>query len=136
VRQLLSAAMFGLVLLVVPDGLAVAGSVLSDTGLIVSIVCGGAIGGYSYVLWYRSIRKIGVARAMALNISYALWGAVFAWSLRHAPLTLLAIAGCAAVTSGAVLTILSNRVESTLRDLDSSTSVATRGSASTDDGSP
>jgi drug/metabolite transporter (DMT)-like permease len=136
VRELLSAAMFGLVLLVVPDGLAVAGSVLSDTGLIVSIVCGGAIGGYSYVLWYRSIRKIGVARAMALNISYALWGAVFAWSLRHAPLTLLAIAGCAAVTSGAVLTILSNRVESTPRDLDSSTSVATRGSASTDDGSP
>jgi hypothetical protein len=44
---------------------------------------------------------------MALNISYAMWGAFLAWSLRHAPRTLLAITGCATVTSGAVLTILS-----------------------------
>ena len=27
------------------------------------------VGGYSYAIWYRSISKIGVARAMALNIS-------------------------------------------------------------------
>ena len=50
---------------------------------------------------------------MALNISYAMWGAVFAWVLHDAPLTLLALAGCAVVTAGAVLTILSGRDEST-----------------------
>ena len=71
------------------------------------------IAAYSYVVWYRSIREIGVARAMALNISYAMWGAVFAWILHDAPLTLLALAGCAVVTAGAVLTILSGRDEST-----------------------
>jgi hypothetical protein len=38
----------------------------------VPIVGAGVIGGYSYVVWYRSIRKIGVARAMALNISYVM----------------------------------------------------------------
>jgi drug/metabolite transporter (DMT)-like permease len=111
VRELLSAAMFGLVLLAVPGGIAAAGSLIADTGLIVPITCAGMIGGYSYAIWYRSIRKIGVARAMALNISYAVWGAIFAWSLLQAPLTLFAIAGCVVVTGGAVLTILSGRPE-------------------------
>jgi drug/metabolite transporter (DMT)-like permease len=113
VQKLLSAIMFGLLLLLIPSGIATVGSVMANTGLIVPIVCAGMIAGYSYVAWYRSIREIGVARAMALNISYAMWGAVFAWSLRHAPLTLLALAGCAVVTAGAVLTILSGRDEST-----------------------
>jgi hypothetical protein len=113
VQKLLSAIMFGLVLLVIPRGIATFGSVMANAGLIVPIVCAGMIAGYSYVMWYRSIREIGVARAMALNISYAMWGAVLAWSLRHAPLTLLALTGCAVVTAGAVLTILSGRDEST-----------------------
>jgi drug/metabolite transporter (DMT)-like permease len=113
VQKLLSAIMFGLVLLVIPSGIATVGSVMANTGLIVPIVCAGMIAGYSYVVWYRSIREIGVARAMALNISYAMWGALFAWSLRHAPLTLLALTGCAVVTAGAVLTILSGRDEPT-----------------------
>ena len=56
-----------------------------NAGLLVPIVCAGMIAAYSYVVWYRSIRKIGVARAMALNISYAMWGAVFAWSLPMLP---------------------------------------------------
>jgi drug/metabolite transporter (DMT)-like permease len=111
VRELLSAGMFGLVLLAVPGGIAAAGSVIANTGLIVPIICAGMIGGYSYAIWYRSIRKIGVARAMALNISYAVWGAIFAWSLLQAPLTLFAITGCAVVTGGAVLTIFSGRLE-------------------------
>jgi drug/metabolite transporter (DMT)-like permease len=111
VRELLSAAMFGLVLLVVPGGVATAARVAADPGLIVPIVGAGVIGAYSYVLWYRSIRTVGVARAMALNISYAMWGALFAWSLQHVVLTLPAILGCVAVTAGAVATILSGRLE-------------------------
>ena len=113
VQKLLSAIMFGVVLLVIPGGIATVGSVMAIAGLIVPIVCAGMIAAYSYVVWYRSIREIGVARAMALNISYAMWGAVLAWILHDAPLTLLALAGCAVVTAGAVLTILSGRDEST-----------------------
>ena len=113
VQKSLSAIMFGLVLLVVPRGIATVGSVMAIAGLIVPIACAGVIAAYSYVVWYRSIREIGVARAMALNISFALWGAVFAWIVRDAPLTLLAFTGCAVVTAGAVLTILSGRDEST-----------------------
>jgi drug/metabolite transporter (DMT)-like permease len=114
-REVLSAAMFGLIVLVVPGGVATVGQVVADTALLVPIVGAGVIGGYSYFVWYRSIRKIGVARAMALNISYAMWGALFAWSVLHAPLTLLAITGCAVVTAGAVLTILSGRTPPTGR---------------------
>jgi drug/metabolite transporter (DMT)-like permease len=111
VRELLSAAMFGLVLLAVPGGVATAGMMIADTGLAVPIVVAGMVGGYSYAIWYRSIRKIGVAPAMALNISYAMWGALFAWGLHQTPVTLLAIGGCAVVTAGAVVTILSGGIE-------------------------
>jgi drug/metabolite transporter (DMT)-like permease len=108
-RELLSAAMFGLVVLAVPGAVTAVGGIVADTWLIVLIAGAGAIGGYSYAIWYRSIRKIGVARAMALNISYAMWGVLFAWIVLHAPPAPLAIAGCVVVSAGAVLTILSGR---------------------------
>jgi drug/metabolite transporter (DMT)-like permease len=113
VRELLSAAMFGFLLLAVPGGTAAAGAMIADTGLVLPIVGAGMVGGYSYAVWYRSIRKIGVAPAMALNISYAMWGALFAWSLRQTPMTLLAVGGCVVVTAGAVVTILSGGHEPT-----------------------
>jgi drug/metabolite transporter (DMT)-like permease len=108
-RELLSAVMFGLVVLAVPGAVTAVGGIVADTGLIVLIAGAGAIGGYSYAIWYRSIRKIGVARAMALNISYAMWGVLFAWIVLHAPPAPLAITGCVVVSAGAVLTILSGR---------------------------
>ena len=108
-RELLSAVMFGLVVLAVPGAVTAVGGIVADTWLIVLIAGAGAIGGYSYAIWYRSIRKIGVARAMALNISYAMWGVLFAWIVLHAPPAPLAITGCVVVSAGAVLTILSGR---------------------------
>ena len=108
-RELVSAAMFGLIVLVVPGGVTAVGLVVNDADLLVPVVAAGVIGGYSYVVWYSSIRRIGVARAMALNISYAMWGALFAWALLLAPLDPLAVAGCVVVTAGAVLTILPGR---------------------------
>jgi len=108
-RELLSAGMFGLLVLVVPGAVATVGQVVADAGLTVLIAGAGVIGGYSYVIWYRSIRTIGVARAMALNISYAMWGVLFAWIVLHAPPAPLAITGCVVVSAGAVLTILSGR---------------------------
>jgi drug/metabolite transporter (DMT)-like permease len=110
VRELLSAVMFGVVLLVIPGGMATTAAIAVDARLIVPIACAGMIGGYSYVLWYRSIRRIGAARAMALNISYAMWGALLAWSLQDVVLAPLALAGCVVVSAGAVMTILSGRV--------------------------
>ena len=107
VRELLSAVMFGLLLLAVPGGVGAVGMVVADPGLVLPVVGAGMVGAWSYVLWYRSIRTIGVARASALNISYAMWGALFAWGVYRTPMALLAIGGCVLVTAGAVVTILS-----------------------------
>jgi drug/metabolite transporter (DMT)-like permease len=112
VRELLSAVMFGLLLLVVPGSAAAARTVMAHADLALPVVGAGMVGAWSYVLWYRSIRTIGVARASALNISYAMWGALFAWSVYGTPLALLAIGGCVLVTAGAVVTILSGGHES------------------------
>jgi drug/metabolite transporter (DMT)-like permease len=109
VRELLSTAMFGVAVLVVPGGCAAVDRMVGDSGLLAPIVVAGVVGAYSYVAWYRSIRKIGAARAMALNISYAMWGVLFAWGLQRAGVTPLAITGCVVVTAGAILTILSGR---------------------------
>ena len=57
VQKSLSAIMFGLVLLVIPRGIATVSSVMAIAGLIVPIVCAGVIAAYSYVVWYRSIRR-------------------------------------------------------------------------------
>ncbi len=109
VREFLSAVMFGIAVLVVPGGFAVVGQIVGDGELALPIVVAGVVGGYSYAIWYRSIRKIGVARAMALNVSYAMWGVLFAWGLQRSSVTVMAICGCAVVTVGAVLTIMSGR---------------------------
>ena len=107
VRELFSAIMFAVVLLAVPGGLGTAETVVATRDLFAPIIVAGFIGGYSFAIWYHSIRKIGVAKAMALNISYAMWGALFAWIFQHTIVSLLAISGCVVVTSGAALTIMS-----------------------------
>ena len=109
VRELMSATMFGIAVLVLPGGCAAVGQVAGESALLVPTVVAGAVGGFSYAVWYRSIRKIGVARAMALNISYAMWGLLLACALQRADVTLLAVSGCVIVTAGATLTIMSGR---------------------------
>ena len=80
---------------------------MSNVSLLILIA--GAIGGYSYATWYRAIRKIGVAKAMTLNITYAMWGILLAWMIQQASASPSAVAGCIVVVAGAGLTILSGR---------------------------
>ena len=117
VRGLLSSAMFGLAVLVVPGTRAAMQAVLMDGELAVRIGVAGIVGGYSYAVWYRAIRRVGVAGGVARPLWCALWGAVLAGALVLAPLTLLAISGCVVVTAGAVVTILSGNEERTGPDL-------------------
>lgn len=109
VRELFSALMFVVAVLLVPAGVSTTLTVTQAHDVYVPIVVAGVIGGYSFAIWYRSIRKIGVAKAMALNITYALWGVLFAAALHHAIPNLLAIAGCVIVTIGATTTIMADR---------------------------
>ncbi len=107
VRELFSLVMFGVIVAAVPGGISVSHAVLVTPGLVVPLTIAGFVGGYSFAIWYHSIRKIGVAKAMALNISYALFGTVLAWAFQHAATSVLAVAGCLIVTAGAAITIMS-----------------------------
>jgi drug/metabolite transporter (DMT)-like permease len=110
VRQMFSALQLGLLLLVVPHGLSVAMVVARTGGLSLLLIVAGFIGGYSFAIWYRSIRKIGVAKAMALNITYAMWGILFAWLFAHAATSPLVVIGCVVVSAGAAMVIMSGEL--------------------------
>jgi drug/metabolite transporter (DMT)-like permease len=107
-RQLIAAVLFAIAVVAVPGGPATASALTRpDIGSIILVA--GAIGGYSYAVWYRAMRKIGVAEAMTLNITYAMWGILFGWLIAQTSAGPFALIGCVVVVAGACLTILSGR---------------------------
>ncbi|MDR3038077.1 MAG: DMT family transporter [Candidatus Adiutrix sp.] len=63
----------------------------------------GFFGGFSYVYWYRALNMTGVARAMALNVTYALWGVIFGGLLAGLDITAYLAIGAASIFVGAIL---------------------------------
>jgi len=63
----------------------------------------GFFGGFSYVYWYRALNMTGVARAMALNVTYALWGVLFGALFTPLEPTKWLILGAASIAIGAIL---------------------------------
>ncbi|HEY3425992.1 MAG TPA: DMT family transporter [Negativicutes bacterium] len=70
---------------------------------IIYIAVAGFLGGLSYLAWYRAINMTGVARAMAFNISYALWAVFFGWLLTDLTITPNLLGGAAIITLGTIL---------------------------------
>ena len=65
----------------------------------------GLAGGFSYVMWYRALNTTGVGRAMALNVTYALWAIVFGYFLTDLEITMNLIAGALVITFGTILVV-------------------------------
>lgn len=82
-------------------------SFLGGTVFMGGYLVAGFIGGYSWAIWYRAVRKIGVAKAMALNITYAMWGILLAWLFTHTATSPLVVTGCVVVSVGAAMVIMS-----------------------------
>lgn len=61
------------------------------------------IGAASYLSWYKAMNMTGVGRAMALNITYAIWSIVFGVLLTNLKLTPNLIIGSIIITIGALL---------------------------------
>lgn len=86
-----------------------------------------AFGGFSYVFWYRSLNMVGTGRAMAFNVTYALWGILgyyladllakalynFDYGFTITPLTLI---GAVIITLGTVLVVVNPKELLHLRD--------------------
>jgi len=67
-------------------------------------------GGVSYLAWYRALNMTGVGRAMAFNVTHALWSIPFGWLLAMAQgteftVTTTAIIGAVIITTGTILVV-------------------------------
>jgi drug/metabolite transporter (DMT)-like permease len=77
----------------------------------------GFLGGFSYVYWYRALNMTGVARAMALNVTYALWGVLFGAFFTGFAATKQLFLGAAFIAVGAILVSANPRELFRLRDV-------------------
>jgi drug/metabolite transporter (DMT)-like permease len=96
---------YGLLLPVLthPLGAAVAGVALLTT--------------ISYVFWYRGLNMTGVSRAMAMNITYSLWGIMFSALFTGLVLTANLTAGAALITVGMIMVVGNPRNMAQLRNV-------------------
>ena len=69
------------------------------------IASAGCIGAVSYLFWYISMNMTGVSRAMALNISYALWGIILSILFTDVEITPNLLVGAVIIFSGMILVI-------------------------------
>lgn len=79
VRQSVSALIYGTVLMPLLGGWPfTAGLVTGGNGRLIGTVGAAAVcASVSYLLYYRTIAKLGASKAMALNITYTAWAIVF-----------------------------------------------------------
>jgi drug/metabolite transporter (DMT)-like permease len=108
IRQSTSFLVYSLI--VIPIGLGLKGfSLILNTlsthimGSGILLLFTGLIGATSYLFWYRSMNMTGVGRAMALNITFALWSIVFGFFLTDLKITMTLVLGALVITSGALL---------------------------------
>lgn len=92
------------------------GAAFSSAGL-PFIICAGLVGCMSYRYWYRSMNMTGVSRAMALNITYALWGVIFSAIFTDITITTNLVIGAIIICIGMVLVIGNPRELVNLRNI-------------------
>ncbi len=69
------------------------------------VALAGSIGACSYRCWYVSMNLIGANRAMALNVSYALWGIMLSALFTDVEITRTLVAGAVIIFLGMFLVI-------------------------------
>jgi drug/metabolite transporter (DMT)-like permease len=69
------------------------------------VALAGFVGSISYLCWSRAMNRVGVSRAMALHISYALWGILFSFLFTDARITSVLVAGALIIFAGMFLVI-------------------------------
>lgn len=79
IRQTVSALIYGVIIIPVLDGWGFTFSLFTaDTGMLLPMIALAAFcATASYLLYYRTIARIGASKAMALNITYTAWAIVF-----------------------------------------------------------
>ena len=106
IRQITSGIVFTLIIVPLVSGLGTYGELLKSPEALMIIAVAGLAGAVSFLSWYKANSMIGVARGMALNITYSLWGIIFSFFLGGVILTTNLIIGAIAVFVGALLVVI------------------------------
>lgn len=81
-----------------------AGAFLSSPALLFFALAG-VIGCISYRCWYAGMNITGVSRAMALNVTYALWGVLFSTLFGDVDITANLVLGALGIFAGIILVV-------------------------------
>ncbi|MHC1713264.1 MAG: DMT family transporter [Solidesulfovibrio sp.] len=116
-RQLVSGIIYLFVLLPLLGGWPVLARAVTAPGGAV-ILGASAIGATSYLLWYRAMNMTGVSRAMAVNVTYALWGILFSALFTDVDVTMSLCLGAVVIVVGMLLVVGDPRRMADLRNID------------------
>ncbi len=100
IRQITSALIYGLVILPLLSGWEFTAGLFAkeNSGVLLIVAVSALCATISYLFYYKAISKIGVSKAMGLNITYTAWAMLFtATILRDVSNLNVLTVGCAAV---------------------------------------
>jgi len=104
VRQLTSSSVYFAVVLPLAGGYALCGPALAGSiGWVFPVAA--VIGALSYLCWYRAMNMTGVSRAMAINVTYSLWGIFFSAIFTEVEITAAIVIGALIITAGMILVV-------------------------------
>lgn len=103
IRELTSGLFLAIFVLPIVGGWAVISKVIVTPQAIGGFAIAALGAGVSYLAWYKANTTIGVAKGMALNGTYVMWGVIFSVVLLNAPLTQNLVIGTGLVLIGATL---------------------------------
>ncbi len=117
VRQLTSAAVFlGVVLPLAGGWMLIEPALTSDISWVFPLAA--FAGALSYLCWYRAMNMTGVSRAMAINITYSLWGIFFSAIFTEVEITSTLLIGAAIITIGMIMVVGNPKDMVNLRNVD------------------
>ncbi len=103
IRQGVSGILFITVVLPIFKALGLFTAVLSSPKIMIVIAIGALFAAVSFLAWYISNSKVGVATGMSLNSTYVLWGVIFSAIFLHTTLSPMMIIGAVIITAGAII---------------------------------
>jgi drug/metabolite transporter (DMT)-like permease len=104
IREATSFVVYLVAVLPIFAGLAIFWEAFTTSALWI-VALAGFMGGLSYLGWYRALNMTGVGRAMALNITYAMWAIFFGWILTDLQITVNLLGGAGIITLGTILVV-------------------------------
>ncbi|QGY41879.1 EamA family transporter [Pseudodesulfovibrio cashew] len=117
VRQLTSASAYLLAILPLAGGYVLLGPALTDISINWIFPTAALAGALAYLCWYRAMNMTGVSRAMAINITYSLWGILFSALFTEVDITSNIIIGALLITTGMVMVVGDPREMASLRNV-------------------